>query len=125
MSASSDELGVSVNSLFPSGRTWQAIESNASSGADAIAAVAVCGKIAGYTVVQGASVLDPAGSHTLSFASCPAPTVPIGGGAFTSSGSLAHSLAGMGTSGTDFISFMNNASGLTFASSTVAICAGK
>jgi hypothetical protein len=124
VSASSDELGVSVSSMSLAGHTWRAVENNVSPGSDAIAAFVVCGKIAGYTVVQGAAVLDPPGSHTESFATCPAPTVPIGGGTSTSSTILAVSLAGMGVSGSNFVSFINNAVDVS-GSSTTAICAGR
>jgi hypothetical protein len=123
--ATSDSLAVNANSLFPSGRTWVARENNASPDANAIAAVAVCGKLPGYTFVFSDPVLDGVGSHTLSFATCPAPTVPVGGGGASNSPNIAVDLGGMGFGGDEFISSMNNASPVVVASSTVVICAGR
>src|SRR5262249_31794599 len=124
VSATSDSLAVNINSTMPEGRDWVAEENNASPDAGAGSAFVVCAKLPGYTVVLGDSFDNPAGGSTESFATCPAPTLPVGGGA--SSNALSHdvNVGGMGISGTGFVSFMDNASAFDFLSSTTAICAG-
>jgi hypothetical protein len=125
VSATSDSPLVSTNTSVPLGRSWEAFENNTSPDANAVSAFAVCAKIPGYTVVQGTLVTNPANSHTPSFATCPDPTVVIGGGADSNAPSLFVNVSGTGMAGTEFDSFMNNASGVDFLSSSVAICAGS
>jgi hypothetical protein len=127
VSPTSDSVFVSMNTSEPAGRSWEVFENNATPDLDGneISAFAVCGKVPGYTLVTSGSVANPAGSHTLSFATCPDPTVAIGVGAVSDTTNLAVSMSGMGLDGTEALSSMNNASGTDFVSSTIAICAGK
>jgi hypothetical protein len=125
VSSSSFSVLASINTTVPAGPDWVVDVTNASPDDADFAVRVVCGKLAGYAVVSGDAVLNPAGSHTLSFATCPAPTVPIGGGAGSSTPNIAVDIGGMGTAGSDFVSSMNNATGLDFTSSTLAICAGR
>jgi hypothetical protein len=114
-----------INITLPAGPDWVVDVTNASPDDADFAVQVVCGKVPGYAVVSSDAVLNPAGSHTLSFATCPEPTVPIGGGAGSSTSNIAVNIGGMGTDGSDFVSSMNNATGLDFTSSTVAVCAGR
>jgi hypothetical protein len=125
VSSSSFSVFASINTTVPAGPDWVADVTNASGDEVDFAVRAVCGKVPGYTVTTGDVVLNPAGSHTLSFATCPAPNVPIGGGAGSSTSNIGVNIGGMGTSGSDFVSSMNNATGVEFTSSTTAICAGR
>jgi hypothetical protein len=123
--ASSDSLSVNMNTSIPDGRSWEALENNSGGDANAIEAVAVCGMIPGYAVVQSALATNAAGSHTLTFAECPGSTASIGGGAFSSSPAGAVDAGGMGFDASAFISSMNNGSDTDYLSSTFAICAGR
>jgi hypothetical protein len=125
VSSSSFSVLARINTTVPAGPDWVADVTNASPDEADFAVRVVCGKVPGYTVVSGDAVLNPAGSHSLSVATCPAPTVPIGGGAGSSTANIAVNIGGMGTSGSDFVSSMNNETGLDFTSSTFAICAGR
>jgi hypothetical protein len=125
VASSSFSIFANINTTIPSLRSWVVFVNNASADDADLSARVVCGKLPGYTVSFGSVVANPAGSHTPSFATCPAPTVPIGGGGGSSSTSVAVNIGGMGTAGSDFLSSENNASGVDFVSSTVAICAGK
>jgi hypothetical protein len=119
------DLFTNMNTSIPAGRNWDIFENNASADDANVTAFAVCGKLGGYTVAFGNSVLDPPNSQTLSFATCPAPTVPIGAGAFSSSSSVGVNINAIGPNGSTIDSFMNNASGVSFFSATDAICAGS
>jgi hypothetical protein len=68
--ASSDSVLVNIKTTVPSGHFWRAVEDNASPDANAIQVFAVCGKLPGYVVVQGDAATNPAGGHTLTFATC-------------------------------------------------------
>jgi hypothetical protein len=125
VATSSNGLDSNINSTIPDGESWFVKMSN--SGGDAVnfSVRAVCGTLAGYTVVFGSGVVNPADTSSLSSASCPAPTVPIGGGAASNALSVSVNIGGMGPSGSDFVSSMHNASGVDFISSTYALCASR
>jgi hypothetical protein len=125
VSSSSFSVLTGINTTVPAGPDWVVDVTNASPDDADFAVRVVCGKVAGYGVVSGDAVLNPAGSHTVSSATCPAPTVPIGGGAGSSTSNIAVNIGGMGTAGSDFDSSMNNATGLDFTASTFAVCAGR
>jgi hypothetical protein len=67
---------------FPSGRFWAVDGANNTAFDAHLTAVAICGKLKGRTVVQGTSVQIVPNSRASGVATCPAPTVSIGGGAF-------------------------------------------
>jgi hypothetical protein len=125
VSSGSLSVAVSINTTLPAGPDWVADVTNASPDDTDFAVRVVCGRLAGYTVTTGDFVVNPAGSHTVSFATCPAPTVPIGGGTGSSTSNIGVNIGGMGTSGRDFVSSMNNTTGTDFGTSTFAICAGR
>jgi hypothetical protein len=121
--SSSGGLDVNINSTVPDGQSWFVRMNNAGPNTTDFSVRVVCGKLAGYTVVFGSGVVNPADSSTFSSASCPAPTVPIGGGAASDAFSIGVNVGGMAVSGSGFVSFMHNASGVDFISSTDALCA--
>jgi hypothetical protein len=67
---------------FPSGRFWAVDGANNTAFEAHLTAVAICGRLRGRTVVQGPSVQVVPGSRATGIATCPAPTVSVGGGAF-------------------------------------------
>jgi hypothetical protein len=133
VATSSAEVTVNVNDTFPAGPvppgstdTWITFINNTGADDTDFSVRAVCGKLPGYQDgTPGPDLLNPANSVTRNVASCPAPTVPIGGGALSSSSNLRVGIGGMGPSGSDFVTFMNNASGDDAFTFTLVICAGK
>src|SRR4051794_5297901 len=79
---------VSMNSTYPVPGEWVVNQGNASAGDTHVTAFAVCGHVRGSRLVsRPVSVLSP--GLTLGGVTCPGTKVPLGGGAFTSSTSLA------------------------------------
>jgi hypothetical protein len=87
--AFSDDIGSGVNSSLPDGNGWLADITNPTSADDGNAHVVItCGvRPPGYAVVYGPWVATPPRTQTPAFAACPTGTVPIGGGAFSTSSS--------------------------------------
>jgi hypothetical protein len=125
VSNASFSVFASINTTIPAGPDWIVDVTNSSPDEADFAVHAVCGHVAGYTVTTGDLVQNPAGSHAVSFATCPAPTVPIGGGAGSSTANIAVNIGGMGIAGSDFVSSMNNADVANHTTSTTAVCAGR
>jgi hypothetical protein len=125
VSSASFSVFASINTTLPAGPDWIVDVTNATPDEVDFAVHAVCGHVPGYTVTAGDLVLNPAGAHTLSLATCPAGTVPIGGGTGSSTSNIGVNIGGMGTDGTDFVSSMNNTTGSDFTTSTTAVCAGR
>jgi hypothetical protein len=121
----SPSILANLNATAPNGGSWGATLNNGSPSDTSIEAFAVCGKVAGYTVVTGSQVLDQPGTETPSLASCPAGSVPISGGSMSNASTVLE--VGLGSIlpvGNQIESFMNNASVRDFMSGTVAVCAG-
>jgi hypothetical protein len=97
---------------------------NASTTDASLTTYVICGKAKGRQVVTGTSVTNPAGAQTPASASCPSPTVPISGGAFSSSGSTVVSLNTTVPAGPGWISYQNNGSSFAATVTAYAICAG-
>jgi len=116
---------VNLNSTTLNGRSWLVIENNASTFSATVTAIAICGKLPGYAVVTGTNTLNPPGSRTATQVSCPIGTLPIGGGVFSTSFSLAVNVNTSVPSGGEWESFENNAGPTPGFTSTTAICAGK
>ena len=116
---------VDMNRTLPKGRSWIVKENNASATPAELTAVAVCGKLKGYRVVTGPAFTVAANSQKGGSAVCPAPTVPVGGGVFTSSKSVGVNVEGSIPSGDRWDSFMNNNSGVAVTASAVAVCATR
>jgi hypothetical protein len=116
---------VDMNRTGPKGRSWVVKENNASATEAELTAVVVCGKVNGYRVVTGPAFSAPAGGQKGGSAVCPAPTVPIGGGVFTTSKSVGVNVEGTIPSGDRWDSFMNNNTGFPATATAVAVCATR
>jgi hypothetical protein len=122
---SSSSTDVNMNSTFPSGHTWVLKEDNLTATDSTIAAIAVCAKVHGYRVVQGKSFAVAHGSEAGSFAACPKPTVPVGGGIINHLNSLTAFFAGSFPSANEWDAFENNSTEVDISSSAVAVCATR
>ena len=122
---SSESTLVNMNGTAPKGRTWVVRENNADMGDATVGAIAVCGKLHGYRVVKGKPFSVIHGLEAGSFASCPAPTVPISGGVFSGSKSVFVNFAGSFPTGHEWDAFVNNSTEGDISSSAVVVCARR
>jgi len=122
---SSEGTDTNMNGTAPKGRTWIVRENNAGTTDATIGAVAVCGKLHGYRVVKGTPFSVTHGLEAGSFASCPAPTVPISGGVFSGSKSVFVNFAGSFRTGHDWDAFVNNSTEGDISSAAVVVCARR
>jgi hypothetical protein len=84
----SGDTAVNLNTTIPQGNAWRVDMNNGSAFSTAYEVYAVCAhKPGGYTVLSGNSVAAAAGQQSSAHVSCPAPTVPLGGGIYSSSDS--------------------------------------
>jgi hypothetical protein len=122
--SSSFSLSVNVNTSVVAGRGWITFEDNASGQNEAVDTVVVCGKVSGYLVVGGATVDSPPNDQSSSVASCPAGSVVIGGGTTTNAANVGVNINTSTILGSQWESFVNNATAIDFAQATSVICAG-
>jgi len=122
---SSEGTDANMNGTAPKGRTWVVRENNEGTTDATIGAVAVCGKLHGYRVVKGKPFSVIHGLEAGSFASCPAPTVPISGGVFSGSKSVFVNFAGSFPTGHEWDAFVNNSTEGDISSSAVVVCASQ
>ena len=87
--------------------------------------MAVCGKMRGYRVIQGRAFAVPANGQKGGSAVCTGDTVPIGGGALTTSKSLGVNVGGTIPSGDRWDSFMNDNSGVAVVATAIVVCATR
>jgi hypothetical protein len=122
---SSGGLSVNLGSTSLASNGWRVEESNATFGDAALTAFAICGKLKGYRVVIGTTVPNPPGTQTFATASCPAPSVPIGGGVQNLQALLSVNVNTTFPVGNGWNVDVNNASPAGPNTATVAvICAG-
>lgn len=125
-SSSSSSPFVGINSTFPDGASWRVDENNASASDAGLKSFAICGRLAGYKVVEGPAALTGANTVTPITVTCPSPTVPIGGGAISDTTSVGVNL---NTTSVDdengWTSWVANASGVDFVASPIVVCAGR
>jgi hypothetical protein len=119
---SSAGTDVTMNGTAPSGRSWIVRENNAGPTDETTGAVAVCGKMPGYRVVRGKALHLGIGGAGGTFAACPAPTVPIGGGV-DAPGSVGANFQGSFPSGNEWDAFVNNSTEFPISSTAVVVCA--
>jgi hypothetical protein len=123
---SSTSLAANVNSSIPSGNGWLADVNNASGAATTFRVTAICARQpAGYQIVT-ATVPNPFGEQDHASAACPARTVVLGGGAYSSSAELwadVNSTYPTGTRGWQL--FMNNDTPDDATATVYAICGRK
>ena len=130
--SNSGSTAVNMNSTFPqkvgSGQAatyqWVTDENNATATATTFEAYAVCGHAAGYKLVAGTPVVNPAGMQTGAIATCPSPKVPLGGGGLSSSGNVAVSLNTSQPASSTWEAFEDNNGTGAPTLTAYAICAG-
>jgi hypothetical protein len=122
---SSESTDVNMNGTAPKSRTWIVRENNASTADATIGAIAVCGKMHAYRVVKGKPFGVIHGLEAGSFASCPAPTVPISGGVFSGLKSVFVNFAGSFRTGHEWDAFVNNSTEGDISSAAVVVCASR
>ena len=124
-SAGSRSLFTNMASTFPQGQAWRVDENNASAGGNKLTTFAVCGQVSGYHVFIGPAQNLMAQTQTFSTADCPSGLIAIGGGAFVSTSSVGVNIneTAPGVSDFEWVSYLNNDSGVNFTGSSVAICA--
>jgi uncharacterized protein YjlB len=122
---SSSSTDNNMNGTAPNGRSWTVTQNNAGTTDATITAVAVCGKVHGYRVVKGKPFPVDLGLEAGSFASCPAPTVPVGGGVFSGSKSVFVDFVGSFPTGHEWDSFVNNSTEFPITSTAVVVCASR
>jgi hypothetical protein len=124
--ASSLLTSVNINSTLPSGNGWQTDMNNGGADSDTFLVYAICGKKPkGYTVVSGTATVNGAGLQTPAEAVCPAPTVPLSGGAHSSLASVIVNLNSSAPVTGGWLVYEDNASASSGTVTPYAICAGK
>jgi hypothetical protein len=122
---SSSSTDNNMNGTAPSGKSWIVRQNNAGTTDATIGAIAVCGKMHGYRVVKGKPFPVDLGLEAGSFAACPAPTVPIGGGVVSGSKSVFVDFPGSFPTGNEWDSFINNSTEGPITSTAVVVCASR
>jgi hypothetical protein len=118
------DLGANLADTLPDGRQWQVQENNAGTTNVSVTAVAVCASLPSYRVVVGPALTVSAQSQAMVKATCPAPTVVVGGGAFSDVLSLSVDLAwSTMDEGFDWFAGINNVSDGSAAFRAVVVCA--
>ena len=121
---SSAGTDVTMNGTAPNGRSWIVRENNGGSTDETTGAIAVCGHMRGYKVVRGKLLHLASGTSGGTFAACPAPTVPIGGGV-DAPGSVGVNFQGSFPTGNEWDAFVNNSSEIPASSTAVVVCASR
>jgi hypothetical protein len=113
-----------INSSIPTSTGWRIDANNASGSLEHVRAYAICGKVRGYHVILGPTTANNNNTQTGSTATCDF-GAPIGGGAFSGSGSTHVSINTSYPSGNGWTAYMNNNnSGATNFFRTYVVCAG-
>jgi hypothetical protein len=113
-----------INSSIPVAGGWRVDANNGSGSASFIRGYAVCGKLRGYHVVIGDLAFNAAGTQTGATASC-GTGYPVGGGAFTGSGSTAVAINTSYPVNGGWKTYMNNGSDQGAFFRTYVVCAGS
>ncbi len=124
--SNSGSVAVNINSTLPSGNGWRTDQNTNTSTATTFTVYAICGKKPkGYIATSGSSVTNPPSSQTLATATCASGSVPLSGGAFSSSGSPAVDLNSTLPSSNGWAAYEDNTAGAGTATITAyVICAG-
>ncbi len=125
--SASGSVAVNINSTFPTATGWRTDQNTNTSTASTFTVYAICAKAPkGYVLLQGGAVSNPANSQTRAAIGCPVRTVPLSGGAFSSSTSAAVDLNTTNPVSGGWQVYENNTAlinGVTI--SALVICAGK
>jgi hypothetical protein len=120
----SGSVAVNMNTTIPFGRGWRTDMNNNTTPATTFEVFAVCARQPrNYTVVTGTPVTNPGFTQTLATATCPAPTVPLGGGAFSGSSSPAVDLNTTFPSGNNWDVYEDNTAIGSTSLTAYAVCA--
>jgi hypothetical protein len=119
------DINVALNSSYPLNNGWAAYLNNDSAASTTLYVYAVCArKPRNYAVVAGAVVTNNAGSQVDASATCPVHTKLTGGGSYSNTGSLLHSINDTWPlSSTSWLTSMNNTDTVAHTVQTFAICA--
>src|SRR4051794_13052552 len=88
-------------------------------------ASAAAGPPRGYVVVSSGQVIAPDGAQTRGFVTCPSRTVPLGGGAFVASSSVAVNLNSSFPTAVGWVADVNNESSAATSFAVLAVCARR
>jgi len=118
-------LEQTLNSSFPSTSgppAWEVYINNAESSDESFTVYAVCAKKPKKYVIEEGPAASPAGDQTPVSATCPAQTVVLGGGTYVNALGPLFGINSSFPAGNQWISDINNSSGVTVTVATDAIC---
>ena len=123
--ATSSDLFTNMAATLPQGNAWRVDENNASATGNTLTPFAICGQVPGYHVSVGPAQNLMAQTEVFTTADCPSGLIAIGGGGFASTSSVGVNLneTAPGETNNEWVSYINNDSGVNFTGSTVAVCA--
>lgn len=121
----SDSLSTlaNVNSSIPTTNGWRIDANNASSAVEHVRAYVVCGRVPTRHVATSAATVNAAGTQTGATALC-GTGVPVGGGAFSGSGSTVVSINTTYPVAGGWRSYLNNNSSASETFTTYVVCSG-
>jgi hypothetical protein len=124
--STSTSLFVNINTTQPFGNEWKVFENNASTPeVDAeMQAFAICGKLPGYNVQVGPPAQNPPVTQIGVEVSCPAGTLPTGGGMISDFSNVGVNLNTSAPDGSTWVSFEDNSSAFTPSALATVVCAG-
>jgi hypothetical protein len=118
----STSIFANVNSSFPSSTGWSADVNNATGSDTTFEVIAVCAKPPRHYSIQQSNLVDnPANTQSVAVALCPAGSLPLGGGAVSTSANLFVNVNTTQPFGNQWKIFENNASTPDIDASVVAI----
>ncbi len=122
----SSSLGANINTSIPNGNEWL-VDVNNNSGADTnVVVYAVCAiPSKKYQQVVGSTATNPAGNQTTATVACPTGTKVLGGGGFSSTGSLAVNINTTIPAGNGWRVDENNASATSATVTAYAVCSAQ
>ncbi len=121
----STSLGANINSSAPNGKTW-VVDMNNNSGVNTTFVVyAVCAIPSNKYQVVTSTVTNSAGQQTSATAACPSGTKVLGGGGFSSSGSVLVNVNTSIPTGNGWRVDENNATGLDASLTAYAVCSAQ
>jgi hypothetical protein len=119
----STRTDVNVNSSFPTQNGWSAQVTNASPFPFSFVVLAVCALQPNhYAIVAGPATPNNAGTQVSAFATCPAGSMPLGGGAASGSPSVFANMHATAPDGTSWEATMNNGSAPDTTVTAFAVC---
>lgn len=111
----------SINTSIPQGTGWRGDANNDGASVDSIQMSVLCGTLAGYHVVRGTTVVNPAGQQTGVRVVC-GTGVPVGGGAYSSSTSTKVAINSSLPVSDGWTTYMNNGSASDAQVTPYVIC---